>query len=60
MSVPVASQLKPAELAESVSEVEEESSGSDTAHCQLLCDNVDTRSVVSHVLVAVSTLPFYV
>ncbi|GBP63697.1 hypothetical protein EVAR_87674_1 [Eumeta japonica] len=31
----LASQLKTAELAESVSEVEEESSGSDTAHCQL-------------------------
>ncbi|XP_075983253.1 ubiquitinyl hydrolase 1 puf [Anticarsia gemmatalis] len=33
-------QLK-TDLAESVSEVEEESSGSDTAHCQLLCDNVE-------------------
>ncbi|KAL4703264.1 hypothetical protein ACJJTC_009239, partial [Scirpophaga incertulas] len=37
------SQLKAADLAESVSEVEEESSGSETAHCQLLCDNVDAR-----------------
>ncbi|XP_072930018.1 ubiquitin carboxyl-terminal hydrolase puf isoform X2 [Epargyreus clarus] len=36
-------QLKAADLAESVSEVEEESSGSETAHCQLLCDNVDAR-----------------
>ncbi|KAJ2953274.1 hypothetical protein O0L34_g854 [Tuta absoluta] len=39
-------QLKTAELAESVSEVEEESSGSDTAHCQLLCDNVDARRLM--------------
>ncbi|CAH2250899.1 jg10247 [Pararge aegeria aegeria] len=39
-------QLKPAELAESVSEVEEESSGSDTAHCQLLCENVDARRLM--------------
>ncbi|XP_069360601.1 ubiquitin carboxyl-terminal hydrolase puf isoform X3 [Maniola hyperantus] len=39
-------QLKTAELAESVSEVEEESSGSDTAHCQLLCENVDARRLM--------------
>ncbi|XP_060805071.1 ubiquitin carboxyl-terminal hydrolase puf isoform X2 [Amyelois transitella] len=39
------SQLKTAELAESVSEVEEESSGSDT-HCQILCDNVDARRLM--------------
>ncbi|CAB3248888.1 unnamed protein product [Arctia plantaginis] len=38
-------QLK-ADLAESVSEVEEESSGSDTAHCQLICDNVDARRLM--------------
>ncbi|CAG9106075.1 unnamed protein product [Plutella xylostella] len=44
-----AAQLKTAELAESVSEVEEESSGSDTAHCQLLCDNVDARYTTNHV-----------
>ncbi|XP_047514444.1 ubiquitin carboxyl-terminal hydrolase puf isoform X2 [Pieris napi] len=36
-------QIKGAELAESVSDVEEESSGSDTAHCQLICDTVDAR-----------------
>ncbi|XP_049877741.1 ubiquitin carboxyl-terminal hydrolase puf [Pectinophora gossypiella] len=41
-----AAQLKTTELAESVSEVEEESSGSDTAHCQLLCDNVDARRLM--------------
>lgn len=43
MIVLVATQLKTADLAESVSEVEEESSGSDAGHCQLLCDNVDAR-----------------
>ncbi|XP_061722090.1 ubiquitin carboxyl-terminal hydrolase puf [Cydia pomonella] len=37
----LATQLKTADLAESVSEVEEESSGSETAHCQLFSDNVD-------------------
>ncbi|KAG6460492.1 hypothetical protein O3G_MSEX012016 [Manduca sexta] len=42
----LATQLKAADLAESVSEVEEESSGSDTAHCQLLCDNVDARRLM--------------
>ncbi|CAG4931724.1 unnamed protein product [Parnassius apollo] len=42
----LATQLKTADLAESVSEVEEESSGSDTAHCQLLCDNVDARRLM--------------
>ncbi|KAM3962482.1 LOW QUALITY PROTEIN: ubiquitinyl hydrolase 1 puf [Aphomia sociella] len=42
----LASQLKSVDLAESVSEVEEESSGSDTAHCQLLCDNVDARRIM--------------
>ncbi|RVE55279.1 hypothetical protein evm_000177 [Chilo suppressalis] len=41
-----ANQLKATDLAESVSEVEEESSGSDTAHCQLLCDNVDARRLM--------------
>nr|XP_049704813.1 ubiquitin carboxyl-terminal hydrolase puf isoform X8 [Helicoverpa armigera] len=41
-----AAQLKTADLAESVSEVEEESSGSDTAHCQLICDNVDARRIM--------------
>ncbi|CAH0594132.1 unnamed protein product [Chrysodeixis includens] len=41
-----ATQLKTADLAESVSEVEEESSGSDTAHCQLICDNVDARRLM--------------
>ncbi|XP_037876167.1 ubiquitin carboxyl-terminal hydrolase puf isoform X2 [Bombyx mori] len=39
-------QLKTSELAESVSEVEEESSGSETAHYQLLCDNVDARRLM--------------
>ncbi|XP_041969100.1 ubiquitin carboxyl-terminal hydrolase puf [Aricia agestis] len=38
--------IKASDLAESVSEVEEESSGSDTAHCQLLCENVDTRRLM--------------
>ncbi|XP_028171395.1 ubiquitin carboxyl-terminal hydrolase puf [Ostrinia furnacalis] len=42
----LAAALKPAELAESVSEVEEETSGSDTGHCQLLCDNVDARRLM--------------
>lgn len=35
-----------ADLAESVSEVDEESSGSETAHCQLLCDNIDPRRLM--------------
>lgn len=43
--VTVTNQLKTADLAESVSEIEEESSGSDTAHCQLLYDNTDSRYV---------------
>ncbi|XP_047537193.1 ubiquitin carboxyl-terminal hydrolase puf isoform X2 [Vanessa atalanta] len=42
----LAAQLKTTDLAESVSDVEEESSGSDTAHCQLLCDNVDARRLM--------------
>ncbi|VVC94832.1 unnamed protein product [Leptidea sinapis] len=38
--------MKNSELAESVSEVEEESSGSETAHCQLICDSVDARRLM--------------